>query len=132
MTTSMSLTTLTTLTTLTALIDRLKKLLRAPLPTTTSLLLRKENCIFAQRQVVGAVVVVVVDDVVGGGGGGGGGVSNGTKISHAARFQQLHFGGVQSLANFLCFAEPFEEEFICQYGRVVLGTSVRAVVCAQH
>ena len=79
--------------------------------------------------VVVVVVVAVVDDVVG---GGGGGVSNGTKISHAARFQQLHFGGVQSLANFLYFAEPFEEEIISQYGRVVLRTSVRAVVVAQH
>ena len=80
--------------------------------------------------VVVVVVVAVVDDVVGGGGGVG--VSNGTKISHAARFQQLHFGGVQSLANFLYFAEPFEEEIISQYGRVVLRTSVRAVVVAQH
>ena len=61
-------------------------------PTPTQLR-EKENCIFAPKEVAPAVGVGV--------GVGVGGVSNGTKIYHAARFQQLHSGAGESLANLL-------------------------------
>ena len=65
-------------------------------PTPTQLR-EKENCIFAPKEVAPAVGVGVGVGV----GIGVGGVSNGTKIYHAARFQQLHSGAGESLANLL-------------------------------